>query len=458
MRSRTRSRRPRMRAAPSTSCNRDAAEAARVLGRRRFRALIAAVGVAIVAAATASPVAAQDAKLTEAERAEFVKRTLAALSPAQRQKLQTIIETEMVFAKAEAAEPSPPTQKLIYHTEKTDTGWWKRIKDSASSIFGPPAAEKTRPTPAIAAQEARLRLASLELTAAVLRGVGIPGAQEVFETIANLTRLAYVVCGDRIVEHTKENIAYWKDDIDAFFGRHAATVKSVGIIEVKGLPRPRGVSHCPPPYPEYSPVGTGFVAGDGLLVTNRHVLTEFAKQEPAGKWRINDGLSVRVAFARAHAMCKANPVNLSVADVAGVHPSLDLAVLRTGGEAATPPPLAVAGAPAKTREAIAVIGYPSCDGRVRRSDEITVFGGAGGEPPVFHVERFQPGEVMAIDTPTRHFRHDASTLGGNSGSPVVRLSDGTVLGVHSSGFPYQYNVAIGAEALAAFLKDLPPAR
>lgn len=455
MRSKMRSRKPRMPAAPSTSCNR-AVGAVGIDRRRLLRALLIAASVTVVAAAApVVPAAAQDAKLTDAERVQFVKRTLDAMSPAQRQALQKTIETEMGFAKVDAAEPAPPTQKLIHQAEKKSPSWWGLVLDAIGPFIAL-VIEKPKPTPSIAARQAQIRLASLEMTMAVLRGAGNAGAQEVFETIANLTRLAYAVCGDRVIERD-DGIEYWKDDIASYFGRHADTVRSVGIIEVKGLQPPRGVSHCPPPYPEYAPVGTGFVAGKGLLVTNRHVLANFAKENSAGKWQITVGLSVRVAFARAHTICKATPVNLTVTGVAGVHPSLDLAVLWTGGEASVPPPLPIAGGAAKAREAIAVIGYPSCDGRVRRRDEIVVFGGPGDEPPVFHVERFQPGEVMAVDMPTLHFRHDASTLGGNSGSPVMRLSDGTVVGIHSGGVPYQYNIAIKADALTAFLKGLPAA-
>lgn len=421
------------------------------------RALLAALGAAVVLALAAPhPAKAQDARLTASERADFVKRTLDAMSPAQRRALQEKIQTEIDLAKQDVAPGKPPGTEPVLVGKKTDAGWW----DSARNAVGSVSAwiwHKIGPAPSRVAPDARARIASLEATLTVLRGSGSGDSREVFETIANLTRLAYLVCDDRIIDRG-DSIDYWKDDIDRFIGRYAKTVKSVGIIEVKGLALPRGVSHCPPPYPEFMPVGTGFVAANGLLVTNRHVLEYFAEATAAGNWAIKSGLKARVAFERAYAACNARAIEFDVTGVAGVHPELDFAVLRVGASATSPPALPIATTPARAREVIAVIGYPSCDGRVRRRDEILVFGGAGGEPPVFHVERLQPGEIMVTDTPDRHFRHDASTLGGNSGSPVMRMSDGTVLGIHKSGLPYQYNTAIQADALAAFLRNLPPAR
>ncbi len=131
---------------------------------------------------------------------------------------------------------------------------------------------------------------------AVLHGGPGAGLQSVFETIANITRVAYLVCGGHVVKRTSDSI-YWNNDIDAYLGQHAATLKSVGMIEVRGLDEPRGDTHCPPPDPAYMPVGTGFMAEKGLLVTNRHVLETFAVNS-SGTWTIRPGLSVRVVFGR----------------------------------------------------------------------------------------------------------------------------------------------------------------
>jgi V8-like Glu-specific endopeptidase len=44
-------------------------------------------------------------------------------------------------------------------------------------------------------------------------------------------------------------------------------------------------------------------------------------------------------------------------------------------------------------------------------------------------------------------------LGGNSGSPLVSLSTGELVGVHASGYFSYRNTGVAAGELAAFLKD-----
>jgi endonuclease G len=49
------------------------------------------------------------------------------------------------------------------------------------------------------------------------------------------------------------------------------------------------------------------------------------------------------------------------------------------------------------------------------------------------------------------FDHDCSTLGGNSGSPIVSLKTGYVVGVHREGFFLERNVAVRSNCIQSFV-------
>jgi V8-like Glu-specific endopeptidase len=78
------------------------------------------------------------------------------------------------------------------------------------------------------------------------------------------------------------------------------------------------------------------------------------------------------------------------------------------------------------------------------------------------VKRFAPGEIdralgsAADGTGETVFAHDATTLGGNSGSCVVDLgNDGRlVVGLHFAGIPKHANYAHANARLRAQLADL----
>ena len=54
---------------------------------------------------------------------------------------------------------------------------------------------------------------------------------------------------------------------------------------------------------------------------------------------------------------------------------------------------------------------------------------------------------MAV-SPDGLFRHDATTLGGNSGSVVVDLASGKAIGLHFGGIEGERNEAVQAPVLA----------
>jgi V8-like Glu-specific endopeptidase len=61
---------------------------------------------------------------------------------------------------------------------------------------------------------------------------------------------------------------------------------------------------------------------------------------------------------------------------------------------------------------------------------------------IYNVKRLQPGEVSGDALDAFEIFHDCSTLGGNSGSPVVDLETHQVLGLHFGGRFLEKNHAV----------------
>lgn len=89
-------------------------------------------------------------------------------------------------------------------------------------------------------------------------------------------------------------------------------------------------------------------------------------------------------------------------------------------------------------ELVALIGYPAYDSRNNSSAQANYFG------QLYEVKRFAPGLIMQPPGANQILTYDCTSLGGNSGSPVIRLSDGKVVGLHFSGAYLSENSAVPA--------------
>jgi len=216
--------------------------------------------------------------------------------------------------------------------------------------------------------------------------------------------------------------------------RVQAALPSIGRLNVVGIP---GV-----PY-----VGTGFLVGDGVLMTNRHVAEVFTSGlGKAARLRFLPGITPSVDL-RAE-LERTEAVILRVEKPLLIHPFWDMALLRVkGAERLTPLRLAVR-EPAQAAAPVAVVGYPAFDPRNDRDVQMNTFRG------IFGVKRLQPGygkgvlETSSYGHPVMAFAHDCSTLGGNSGSCVLDVGTGRVLGLHFGGVYLDANYAVPAWELA----------
>jgi S1-C subfamily serine protease len=185
-------------------------------------------------------------------------------------------------------------------------------------------------------------------------------------------------------------------------------------------------------------IGTGFLVGDGVLATNRHVLDDLT----LGTEALTGG-QARVVFQREDGATDKPEHIVDIDGVLSIHDHLDMVLLsvRKLGR----PVVEIDPAPVTEGHRIAAIGYPAKD-EVRNP----LFVG-----PVFQnrfgVKRAALGEVLdGVKSP--NLFHDCSTLGGNSGSPLFSLASGKAVGIHRAGFFMYRNEAIDGASLRGFVK------
>lgn len=215
--------------------------------------------------------------------------------------------------------------------------------------------------------------------------------------------------------------------------------------------------------------GTGFVVKEGLILTNRHVLQELARQRDPGKWEFRGEPTITFDATpeksrdRQFKITKVVLIGPDEIDPSSVdYNKLDFAILEcetTGGKA-FPAPLSLENDADKIAEGrpVFTVGYPAHPGYDTYESKVLdkLFRYRYG------VKRFSPGEIdrglgsAADGTGEAVFAHDATTLGGNSGSCVVDLgNDGQlVVGLHFAGVPRQANYAHANARLHDRLADL----
>ncbi|MFK0296749.1 trypsin-like serine peptidase [Streptomyces sp. NPDC090442] len=199
-------------------------------------------------------------------------------------------------------------------------------------------------------------------------------------------------------------------------------------------------------------LGAGFLVGPETVMTNRHVAAEFARCAGDG-WGFQPGLRAALVLGEGRGS-GAEPADdepsYEVTEVLGVHEEVDLALLRIApylGGPALPAPLAIAAdAPADLPgHPVYCIGYPAWDGRRGEPESIRrIF------MDVYNVKRLQPGMSTGLASEGNVMCHDCSTLGGNSGSPVIDLTDHRVLGLQIGG---RYGVGNCAVPLWQLVED-----
>ena len=202
---------------------------------------------------------------------------------------------------------------------------------------------------------------------------------------------------------------------------------------------------------EYKPYGTGFMVGEDLVMTNRHVADIFSVTVPGHGNFLRFGYDVRINFCREIDRWDTDPTaSRVVTDVVMLHPWFDLALLKidSGIQGVEPLKLAVADASSFANKKVAVIGYPSRDPDENVDLQRLLL-------REFDCKHISPGAINAIEEKLfagrtqRAIGHDSSTLTGNSGSPLVDLESGSVVGLHFHGKDDDLNWAVPSSDIAS---------
>ena len=200
--------------------------------------------------------------------------------------------------------------------------------------------------------------------------------------------------------------------------------------------------------------GTGWFVTPELLVTNRHVVAALLSIPLAGNWKGELADAKDAANATWRQSPGARPVwdpgdapptdggvQGRVTEIVGLHPVHDLALLAVEGVADAEDRVlrisAEAPDPIDGAE-VYVPGYPVVGSGLGLHPALLkiLFGG----PSATVVKRLAPGRLMKLDG--NKLRHDATTLGGSSGSPMLSLSSHRAVGLHYSGAYAKRNSAV----------------
>jgi len=195
--------------------------------------------------------------------------------------------------------------------------------------------------------------------------------------------------------------------------------------------------------------GTGFLVGPGILMTNRHVARLFAEGLGVDELIYQPGDAL-VDFRCDVDSDPAQASFLTVERVLMIHPYWDMALVQVSGLPPEYQPLTLSVRSPEdllNRDMVAV-GYPARDDRNDLALQDRIFGG------VYNVKRLQPGKirrrvrVRSFENEVNAMVHDSSTLGGNSGSALIDVSTGHIVGLHFAGEYLKANYAVPCYELA----------
>lgn len=230
----------------------------------------------------------------------------------------------------------------------------------------------------------------------------------------------------------------WKNRLLPFKSSIDRAILSVGRVEL--------TNH------QMSWAGTAWVVAPGVVVTNRHVASLFAqKRGESFTFRSNPlgtAFGARVDFKEEYLQLNSREIEVEkiiyVSDFDDQYPDLAFMKLKNSDSFPLPPPLPLYDGNISNGQTIVVIGYPAYDDRNNASDMARIFG------DVYGVKRLAPGEVRDVFAGDV-FTHDATTLGGNSGSLVFDVASGQALGLHYAGEYLHANYAVKATTLRQYL-------
>ena len=222
----------------------------------------------------------------------------------------------------------------------------------------------------------------------------------------------------------------WNSILSPYISNLSKNISCVGRIELKN-------------HESLDWVGTGFLVKDSIICTNRHVAEHFVETtSPGYEWKINSKsktVKARIDFLEEYTVDSEKEIELVKALYIEPAPGPDIALFRVNLDENIEP--LELNTDSSVDDVIVTIGYPWKDSRVStRIEQVMkrIFG------DIYDVKRIAPGKIVSTDSDKIH--HDCTTLGGNSGSAVIDVETGKVVGLHCEGGIY-YNNAISSKII-----------
>jgi glutamyl endopeptidase len=225
--------------------------------------------------------------------------------------------------------------------------------------------------------------------------------------------------------------------------------------------RIRGVGRLDTPGGEHT--GTGWFVAKGLVLTNKHVVAQLCGLDIHfdRDWREKVGGLVpkrndlwgreptkRPVWDPGDAPGDPAKAPGRITKIRAIHADLDMGLLEVEGVADDGDlalPLSAAGPKSAEQHPVYIAGYPAVDEDVMHKALVKLL---FPDAESSGLKRVSPGKLVAlVDPPPIAFNkpresHDASTLGGSSGSPVVDLESHRAVALHYSGKHGQANYAV----------------
>jgi endonuclease G len=230
----------------------------------------------------------------------------------------------------------------------------------------------------------------------------------------------------------------WTKRVKAVGERLLRAIDATGRIELKGGDT------------KFS--GTGFMIREDVVATNHHVADDFAEvnEDDEIVFILNlGGNPIEASIDFREEIGVVESLEFRVEEVLHMDADSDLAFLRVVPKDARKPlprPLELSTDEIPPNHLIAAIGYPKQE--IRDAETTKIINRTFGN--VFDKKRVSPGQVCAVED--GNLVHDCSVLGGNSGSPVISLETGMVIGIHFDGEFLKKRFAIPAAAIDAELE------
>lgn len=347
-------------------------------------------------------------------------------SPEERAKRAADLASRL--ASAADAQLESATQPALPSAQELASRMAARLSEAALAM-APDVAAGTASALAQLGHDTAVRLARSELRVDDLSAKEVSGLEAVISVV---NRPAWFVKDNEPDTESFESSGLWISLATAATANMLVVCRAVGRIdkEIDG---------------KRQSLGTGWLIGTRMLVTNAHVGVHLARHKPGlpaddprQGYRLRSDVKGFVDFSFEHAAKP--PSEVAIEDVLHVEHSQvpDIAVFRLAESPALKERPAISldltERPVWEKSNVFTVGHPIVD--LQDDPNVaTVFGSLDG------TKRLSPGQVRQIlggDT----IAHDCSTTNGSSGSPVIDFASYRVVGLHYYGIPGERNEAI----------------